>query len=166
MSKKPSTRRYACGILLKTAAIAVAVFLCWQYILCPFYVVGNSMYPAVKDGDLCFLYRAGNYYTGNIVAYRTKNGKTRMGRITAIPGQEIDFPEGGGYTVNGWQPSEAIAYQTYADDTAKYPLEIQDGEFFVMNEFRSDMSDSRTIGCIRKEDIIGKVVFLVRRRGI
>jgi signal peptidase I len=37
---------------------------------------------------------------------------------------------------------------------------------FVLNEYRSDLSDSRTFGGIPLEEIQGTVVFTMRMRGI
>ena len=158
---------YAVLFLGKSAFIIVAIVLCWNLLMCPFYVSGNSMFPAVRDGDLCFIYRLGNYYTGNIVVYLDGNGNKKIGRIAGTEGAEVDFPESGGYTVNGYQPSESVTYQTFrAEGSAvEYPLTVPEGSFFILNDFRSDTSDSRKTGCVAEKNIIGQVVFLVRRRG-
>lgn len=123
------------------------------------------MFPFVKDGDLCIVYKLEEYTTGDVVAYKNKNGKTKIGRIVAVSGQAVDFPKEGGYTVDDYQPSEEITYQTFGAEGAKYPVEVGNNEFFIMNDFRSDTNDSRQDGAIKKPKICGKLLFLIRRRG-
>ena len=89
----------------------------------------------------------------------------KLGRIVAVGGQSVDFPKDGGYTVDGYQPSEEITYQTFGADGVKYPIDVGDDEVFIMNDFRSDTDDSRQFGCVKKSDIDGKLLFLIRRRG-
>ncbi len=153
--------------MLKAAFILSAAAACWFWMFRPVYITGNRMFPAVKDGDLCVIYRNGDYYTGNLVVYRADDKTLRAGRIAAAAGQEINFPEGGGYTVDGYQPAEDIAYPTYQarESAVKYPLTVPENSFFILNDFRSDDDDSRSCGCVAEKDILGRVVFLCRRRG-
>ena len=152
-------------LLIKTAVLGVIIFLVLTYVLGFHRMTGNNMFPFVKDGDLCIVYKLDEYTIGDVVAYKTKNGKTKIGRIVAVGGQEVNFPKDGGYTVDGYQPSEEITYQTFGADGMKYPTEVGKNEFFVMNDFRSDTDDSRQIGSIKKSKIRGKLLFLIRRRG-
>ena len=153
--------------VLKTAVISGIAAACWLWMLRPVYITGNQMFPALKDGDLCIAYRAGTYYTGNLIIYKHESGKIRAGRIAASGGQVIDFPENGGYTLDGYQPAEEIPYPTEKGENegADYPLTVPEDYFFILNDFRTDENDSRSFGCISGEDIIGRVVFLLRRRG-
>ena len=153
--------------LLKITFILGTAAVCWFWFLRPVYITGNAMFPALKDGDLCIVYRDRNYYTGNLVVYIAEDGELRAGRIVAAAGQEVCFPENGGYTVDGYQPAEEIVYPTCKaqDGTVEYPLIVPESSFFIMNDFRSDEDDSRTCGCITEKDIKGRVVFLFRRRG-
>ncbi len=170
-AKKEGPQKKRFGFLIRSAARAAVIFggaaVCWLWVLRPVYITGNAMFPALKDGDLCIVYRAGKYYTGDLVVYKTADGDTRAGRIAACGGQEVSFPEGGGYTVDGYQPAEEILYPTYRaqEGTVVYPLTVQEDSFFIMNDFRSDEEDSRSLGCVGKEDIVGRAVFLCRRRG-
>ena len=152
-------------LLIKIAVLGVIIFLVLTYVLGFYRMTGNNMFPFVKDGDLCIVYKLDEYTTGDVVAYKNKNGKTKIGRIVAVGGQEVNFPKDGGYTVDGYQPAEEITYQTFGADGVKYPTEVGKNEFFVMNDFRSDTDDSRQIGSIKESKIYGKLLFLIRRRG-
>lgn len=152
-------------LLLKIAVLMIIVVIVLTWILGLHRMTGNNMFPFVKDGDLCVVYKLDDYTTGDVVLYRNDEGKMKLGRIVAVGGQSVDFPQEGGYTVDGYQPSEEITYQTFGADGVKYPIDVGDDEVFIMNDFRSDTDDSRQFGGVRKSDIDGKLLFLIRRRG-
>lgn len=152
-------------LLIKIAVLTIIVVIVLTWILGLHRMTGNNMFPFVKDGDLCIAYKLDDYTTGDVVLYRNDEGKMKLGRIVAVGGQSVDFPKDGGYTVDGYQPSEEITYQTFGADVVKYPIDVGDDEFFIMNDFRSDTDDSRQFGGVKKSDIDGKLLFLIRRRG-
>jgi signal peptidase I len=58
-------------------------------------------------------------------------------------------------------------YPTPTEGSAvSFPYKVPDNCVFVLNEYRSDLSDSRTFGGIPLEKIQGTVVFTMRMRGI
>ena len=129
----------------------------------------NAMFPGVKDGDLCIYYRRQSLSVSDVVVYRAPEGQLRAGRVAGIPGQVIDFPEGSkGYTVNDYSQFEDIPYETILPETSKelFPMELGTNEYFILNDYRVNASDSRTYGAVKKEDAIcGKIIFLFRARG-
>lgn len=152
-------------LLIKIAVLVIIVVIVLTWILGLHRMTGNNMFPFVKDGDLCIVYKLDDYTTGDVVLYRNDEGKMKLGRIVAVGGQSVDFPKDGGYTVDGYQPSEEITCQTFGADGVKYPIDVDDDEAFIMNDFRSDTDDSRQFGGVKKSDIDGKLLFLIRRRG-
>ena len=152
-------------LLIKIAVLVIIVVIVLTWILGLHRMTGNNMFPFVKDGDLWIVDKLDEYTTGDVVLYRNDEGKMKLGRIVAVGGQSVDFPKDGGYTVDGYQPSEEITYQTFGADGVKYPIDVDDDEAFIMNDFRSDTDDSRQFGGVKKSDIDGKLLFLIRRRG-
>lgn len=152
-------------LLIKIAVLTIIVVIVLTCILGLHRMTGNNMFPFVKDGDLCIAYKLDDYTTGDVVLYRNDEGKMKLGRIVAVGGQSVDFPKDGGYTVDGYQPSEEITYQTFGANGVKYPIDVGNDEVFIMNDFRSDTDDSRQFGGVKKSDIDGKLLFLIRRRG-
>ena len=152
-------------LLIKITVLTIIVVIVLTWILGLHRMTGNNMFPFVKDGDLCIAYKLDDYTTGDVVLYRNDEGKMKLGRIVAVGGQSVDFPKDGGYTVDGYQPSEEITYQTFGADGVKYPIDVGEDEVFIMNDFRSDTDDSRQFGGVKKSDIDGKLLFLIRRRG-
>ena len=125
-------------LLIKIAVLTIIVVIVLTWILGLHRMTGNNMFPFVKDGDLCIAYKLDDYTTGDVVLYRNDEGKMKLGRIVAVGGQSVDFPKDGGYTVDGYQPSEEITYQTFGANGVKYPIDVGNDEVFIMNDFRSD----------------------------
>ena len=162
--KKRSAWRALLGLLLKLLVVAATVWAALTFVFGVFRLSGNNMYPMLKDGDLCITYRLEDYHSEDVVAYRV-NGRVRFGRIIAQAGDTVDGDEQG-VLVNGMYPSEEIFYPTQTQDiNLKLPVSLGDGEYLILNDYREDMSDSRTYGVIREDEMEGKVIFIFRRRG-
>ena len=165
--KKFFRRHYIFRSLLRLVFTALVIIFCLKFIVRPYYQSGTSMHPSIRDGDLGILYLLEDkYYNNEIIAY-IKDNEIRLGRIVATTGQKVDFPEKGGYTVDGYGPNEDLPYETHLPEGNKLalPIKVKDNQYFVLNDYRSNDKDSRTYGVISKEDIIGKIVLLFRRRG-
>lgn len=163
---KKNKYRFLIRFLMKICLWGVVFFVILTYVMGFHRETGNSMFPSIKDGDLCILYKLEESHTNDVVLYKTADGKNRLGRIVAVGEQEVNFPEEGGYTVNDYQPSEEITYETYRAEKSdiKYPVALDKDEYFILNDYRSDTSDSREYGVVKKEDIEGKLIFILRRR--
>ena len=105
-----------------------------------------------------------DYRSNDVVAYRV-NGRIRFGRIIARAGDTVDGDEQG-VLVNGMYPSEEVFYPSQMLDIGlEMPVTLGEGECVVLNDYREDLSDSRTYGVIREDELEGKVIFIFRRRG-
>ena len=126
----------------------------------------QEMYPSIRDGDLCIACKKGDYKTQQTVLYYCDE-KWHLGRIEAVPGETVNMDENGNFTVNDSVPYETIYYRTFPDpdSTVSYPLTLESGEYYVLNDYRSQYGDSRSWGPVRREDIKGSVILLFRHRG-
>ena len=150
--------------LIKLAAIAVTLYLTLTFIFGIYRMNGNEMYPAVRDGDLCITYRLDDYYSGDIIAYHSDSG-IRFARIVARAGDTVDADENG-LLINSVHPMEEIFYPTAMESTqVDLPCRVAPGQVFVLNDFRSDLSDSRRYGTIGTDELLGKIILILRRRG-
>ena len=102
---------------------------------------------------------------GEEICYKF-DGETKFGRIVAKAGDEVSINDS--YVmVNGYGITEDVVYPTTSEGAAvTFPYVVQDGAVFVMNDFRDDIKDSRTYGAIPLENCEGKVILVIRRRGI
>lgn len=119
----------------------------------------------IKDGDLCITFRLGELKQGDEIVY-THEGTIRYGRIIASEGDVVEIKDDY-VTVNGYGILENAVYpNTNQGSSITYPYTVPEDCVFVLNDFRSEVSDSSNYGGIPMDDTKGKVVFLIRRRGI
>ena len=162
-ARKKSAGKAFLFLLLKLALVAAIGWAALEYVFGVFRLEGNNMYPMLKDGDLCVTYKLEEYHSQDVVAYRVE-GQLRFGRIIARGGDTVDGDDTG-IRLNGGHPSEEIFYPTQILDTAlDLPVELEDGQYVILNDMREDMSDSRASGVIGEEMLEGKVIFIFRRR--
>lgn len=162
--EKQKKDRTILWFFIKIAVIALILFLALTFVIGIYRLGGNEMYPALRDGDLCITYRLEDYRTGDVVAYRV-NGQIRFARIVALAGDTVDGDEYG-LIVNGSHLSEAIFYPTdMHQGSLEVPVTVQSGHVLVLNDYREDLNDSRTYGVLRTDELKGKVIFILRRRG-
>ena len=164
--KPLSTKRLAVSLLIKIAAIALAVWLVFAFVLGIAINYGNNMHPAVNDGDLIISFKMQRPYLNAAVLYR-HDGKKRTGRVVGLPGNVIDISENGELLVNNAIASEDIYYPTYKAEASavRYPYTVEEGKAFILNDHREDIDDSRDFGAVELKDIDGPLLLIVRRRG-
>ena len=149
--------------ILVVAAIGVLVF---TKVFLITQVQGNDMYPALRDGDLIIAFRLHRGYAKNDVAVYSCGGERSVGRIAALEHDTVMMDESGILSVNGTEQLGEILFPTYAEDGIEYPYTVPDGCVFILNDHRTAGKDSREKGAIPLEDVSGKVITLLRRRGI
>ena len=161
-----STKRLAVNLLLKVCAAALAVWLVFTFVLGLTINYGNQMHPAVNDGDLVVSLKLQRPYLNAAVLYEHE-GKKRVGRVVGLPGNVIDITERGELIVNGVSPPEEVFYPTFKAENSniQFPLTVEEGKVFILNDFREDTDDSRTFGTVSMDDLEGPLLFTLRRRG-
>ena len=164
--KPVSTKRLAISLLIKLAAIVLAVWLVFAFVLGVTINYGNNMHPAVNDGDLIVSFKLQRPYLNAAVIYN-HDGKKRTGRVVGLPGNVIDISEKGELLVNGAIASEDVYYPTKKAENSKvtYPYTVEEGKAFILNDYREDTDDSRTFGAIDLSEIDGPLILSLRRRG-
>ncbi len=154
------------ALSLFVAKLALTAAFAWvllTFVIGIYPVHGNAMYPAVLDGDLVLTERLGKAQIGDVVLYRYL-GKVHQARVIGASGDELEITENGIF-LNGMSTARTVFYDT-SPGSLSYPIEVSPGEVFLLNDYREDLEDSRSFGCIRESDLQGKVFFLFRRRGI
>lgn len=127
---------------------------------------GNSMFPAVKDGDLLIGYRLQGTYAKNDVVLYEQDGKLRVGRVLGRENDLIALDDSGTLIVNGSAQSGEILYPTYAKDTLEYPYTVPADSVFILGDYRTQSEDSRDFGPVALTDVKAKVITLLRRRSL
>ena len=154
------------SLLLRILFLIAALWALFTYVFLITQVSGNDMFPAVKDGDLAVAFRLQqDYAKGDVIVYRA-NGKTYFGRIAARATDVVTLDDSGNLQVNGTTQSGEILYPTYAKEGLEYPYRVPEGHVFVLGDYRTQTQDSRDFGPIPMENVLGKVITILRRRGL
>lgn len=161
------------ALLTRIALIAIAVYLVFTYMFLITQAHGQDMFPAVKDGDLCIVFRDGmmkltgeRYSRGDIVAYQV-DGKRYLGRIVALEGDLVTVDkQTGRMSFNGSSRSGDAALPTNAREGTEQIFKVPVDTLYVLGEYRTQSTDSRDFGPIPMSSVEGKLITILRRRGL
>ena len=146
--------------LLVVAAIAVLIATQFLPVL---QVSGSSMEPTLADEDIILLAKTNSYQTGELCGFYWQN-KLLLKRIIGTPGDIIDIKEDGTVFVNGEEIEEPyVSEKALGECDLTFPYQVPENRYFVMGDHRTVSIDSRSsvIGCVEKEQIIGKVIMRI-----
>ena len=154
------------NLLMKIAIIAAIVFLLMRFVFGIYIMYGNTMHPAVADGDVIITYRLEDYEKGDLVSYNISDGY-RIARIVAVEGETVDITPDGTLYIDGFIPAEQVFYGTekLPSSTLEFPYTVPEGCVFLFYDYRTIGEDSRLFGAVNLKDLNGKSIFLIRRRG-
>ncbi len=145
--------------------VIVGVILIIKYVVSLEQVVGPSMQPNYKSGDLLILnkisYRFREPRMFEVVVISNDETKYMIKRIIGLPGDSIEYKDNKLY-VNGEVTKEYFATEGITNNFSLSELEydvIPDDYYFVMGDNRENSLDSRSYGLIKRNQILGKVQF-------
>lgn len=164
--QKASIKKGYIHLLIRTIVFVLIVYIFFSKILCFQRVSGMEMFPSLKDGDLTLSYCLKQTLRPNDVIIYEQDGEKHFGRIIAVGGNEINIDGSGDVKINGVSEAGEIIYPSYHKGSLKYPYKVPEGSYFVLGDYRLETKDSREYGAIKESQIKGKVLTILRRRGI
>lgn len=151
-------------------SVALALFLRLAVVNLA-HIRGSSMMPTLRNGEWALVWRLGYYlraprrqeviichYPGRRMKRCKYLPQTFVKRVIGIPGDTISFADGRVH-VNGVPLDEPYldpANCRFLRD--RPPFTLGADEYFVMGDNRDHSHDSRSVGCIRRRAICGRVV--------
>ena len=89
-------------------------------------------------------------------------------RVVAAPGDTVEIAEGDRLLVNGNAMIETnIFYPTIQYyGFVEFPLTLGPDEYFVLADYRNGGADSRFFGPVKKDEILGTVIAIMRRNNL
>ncbi|MGJ7922410.1 signal peptidase I [Neobacillus sp. LXY-4] len=161
-----------------TKALVIAVVLAAiirTFLFAPIVVDGLSMMPTLHNQDRMivnkFSYKIGEPERFDIIVFHAPEGKDYIKRVIGLPGDEIEYKDDILY-VNGKAYEEPYLeeYKKAVIDgplTEPFTLEekigkkkVPEGQLFVMGDNRRYSKDSRHIGTIPMEKVLGNTKIL------
>ena len=147
-------------MLVVVAAIAVLVATTWLPVL---QIYGSSMTPTLNEGEVVVSVKGSSFEQGDLIAFYYGN-KILVKRCIATPGQWVDIDEDGNVYIDGKRLNEPyVKEKSFGDCDIKLPYQVPEDRYFCMGDHRETSVDSRnsSVGCISKEQIIGRIFFRI-----
>lgn len=134
--------------------IIIAILLFKKYVISPIKVNGESMMNTLHDGDIMIMnsisYRFSDIKRYDIVIINDGN-ELIIKRVIGLPGDTIKCVNNKLY-INGKRIKDKYA----SSKTSDFSVDVDDGEYFVLGDNRSNSMDSRVFGTFKKKEILGK----------
>jgi signal peptidase I len=154
---------------LKALLIAFGIaFLVRTFLFTPIIVDGPSMQPTLHDRDQMivnkFLYKIDEPERFDVVVFHANDQKDFIKRVIALPGEHVAYKDNILY-IDG-EPIEEEFFRDIPVDieTNDFTLEVikgnygtvPEGHVFVLGDNRTNSTDSRLLGPIPIDQIVGK----------
>ena len=159
---------------IKALFIAIVlIFIIRAFFFTPIVVDGASMEPTLQDQDRMVLTKIGEPKRFDIIVFHAPENKDYIKRVIGLPGDSIEYKDDVLY-INGKPYDEPYldkSKQEVMDGplTGSFTLRetpvgsnvVPEGHLFVMGDNRGNSKDSRHIGAVPMEKVVGttKIVF-------
>lgn len=144
--------------------IIIAISALVVTLIMPVLEVNNTtMNPLLDNNDIIISLKTKNLNKGDVIAFYQGN-KILIKRVVATPGNYISIDEEGSVYVDGTLLDEPYVTNKQKGETnIEFPYQVPENTYFVLSDERDKTTDSRNedIGLIKKDNIIGKVIFRV-----
>jgi signal peptidase I len=166
MSEKqpaPPKRRGGCGrrLLILVLIIVVIIAVGWGFVARPIKVPAGAqdMSPELRTGAWVWLDKLGYHifapHRGDIVAATSRGGALVIGRIAALPGDNVSA-QGGKLLIDGSPVAESYA-RGYLG-AAFEPIRVPRDHYFVLPDDRAQAPRDPRAALVSRDAIIGKVL--------
>ncbi|MGC8981613.1 MAG: signal peptidase I [Minisyncoccia bacterium] len=141
------------------------------FIFEPFIVIGESMEPNYHNMDYLIIdklsYRLRNPERGEVIIFTPPFDKSKyyIKRIIGLPGEKILLKDDKIYIYNKENPNGFILKENYIIPHQYYgnlEMKLNNDEYFVLGDNREESYDSRRWGPLKRENIVGRVLFVLR----
>lgn len=147
-------------------AVLISIFLLLSIMILNvklYKIHGTSMSPTLHEKEIVLTIKPNELKQGDIISFY-HNRAIMIKRIIALPGDTVDIKTDGTVIVNNKELKEDyIKEKNMGNPDITLPYTVPNGTYFVMGDNRKDSLDSRdiAIGCIKKDDILGKIKFSI-----
>lgn len=167
--KRKSVLREFFNWIIYLAIVCAVVYLIVHFVGERTEVKGDSMYPALCDGDNLIVdkitYRFSDPKRFDIVVFpfRYQEDTFYIKRVIGLPGETVQIFEGEIY-INGKKLADPYGQELISNPgLASEPITLGENEYFVLGDNRNNSTDSRepSVGKIDREQIVGRALMRI-----
>jgi signal peptidase I len=162
-NSKKEYRKVLRNTLVVVIVVAAFAVLVSSFFITVLKVTGDSMTPTLETGDIVIAQNSTNFEVGDLLAFYYNN-KVLVKRVIGSPGDWINIDANGDVSVNGVLIEEAYVSDKSLEPTdLTFPYQVPENRWFVLGDHRNVSIDSRSsvVGCVTREQLIGKVIYRV-----
>lgn len=168
-----SVKRYQ-RFILRLIVVLLVIWVLFFQVIGLTHMPNGDMYPRVDAGDLVMFYRLDKDVKAQDIAVLEKTTPESPNekelfvcRVVAVEGDTVEFQDSV-LLINGNPMVESnVFYETKPyEGYGEYPVTLQKGECFVLADYRDGGMDSRYFGVVKKEELLGTVITIVRRNNL
>lgn len=147
-------------VLLVVALLAALVVR--TFVLQVYSIPSGSMVPTLEVGDRIAVekltYLARGPERGEVVVFELR-GQVYVKRVIGLPGESVEITDGFVF-VDGVRVDEPWVQR--ADERSFDPVDVPDGELYVLGDNRPDSGDSRLgLGFVPVEVVVGRAIVVL-----
>ena len=154
--------------LLNALIVVTVMWLMFGFVLGLTQAPNSDMSPNIKANDMLLYYRLSREFHAQDIVVVRKNNKKYVGRIVAVPGDKVEITDDETLVINGnvmIEPNVYVSTPRY-EGFVEYPVELSENEYFILCDQRKGSEDSRYYGSVAKNEIIGKIITVLRRSNL
>jgi len=140
----------------------ILAYLVHSFLFTVVIVSGPSMEPTLHNNERLtmnkFIYKLSTPKRGDIVVFHATDDDDYIKRVIGEPGDNIEYKENQLY-INGQVINEDYIPKIEMEDFG--PVTIPENNIFVMGDNRLNSTDSRILGTIPLNKVIGRTKFII-----
>ena len=163
----PSVWKELGALCLKIILICVVFALIFTFVYGVHQNIDIDAAPMVKSGDLVMYYRLDKEYSIGDLVVLNFQGERQIRRVIAKAGDTVDITEDG-LMINGSLQQEPNIFENtwQYENGPSFPLTVGQNQVFLLGDARENATDSRVYGSVDKDDTLGSVITIIRRRNL
>jgi signal peptidase I len=121
------------------------------------------MTPTLTEGQFVVSVKGSSFQQGDLVSFYIGNNLL-VKRVIALPGDWVDIKADGTVLINGVELEEPyISEKAFGLCDLELPYQVPESKYFLMGDDRDISKDSRSsvIGCVARDQIVGKIVLRI-----